>query len=192
MLSYWVTALWSRLYFAITFSSNQFFYSKMRRTCITQQLVLPTQFKMSSQSRYQPIYFCCSARMSVDLDSTVTSMVLMSTPLSSDMDPDAKREWRRAKVTREILDTERTYQNHLELVATVSYLFFVVFNARKRSCGRLMFLHLSVILFTGGGGSVQLSLSGRPPAYGKEQSVRILLECILDMSPFCMATDTRF
>ena len=64
--------------------------------------------------------------MSVDLDSTVTSMVLMSTPLSPDMDPDAKREWRRAKVTREILDTERTYQNHLELVATVSYLFILM------------------------------------------------------------------
>ena len=76
------------------------------------------------QRRYQPLYFCCSAKMSVDLDSTVTSMVLMSTPLSPDMDPDAKREWRRAKVTREILDTERTYQNHLELVATVSYLSF--------------------------------------------------------------------
>ena len=29
-----------------------------------------------------------------------------------------------------------------------------IFTARKRSCGKVMFLHLSVILFTGGGACV--------------------------------------
>ena len=43
-----------------------------------------------------------------------------------------------------------------------------------------MFLHLSVILFTlgGGGVSVQVSCQG-DPLYSNEQTVRILLECIL-------------
>ena len=62
--------------------------------------------------------------------------------------------------------------------------------------GKVMFLHLSVILFTGGGSRwVYLgggegglcpggSLSGEglcqeDPPYGKERAVRILLECIL-------------
>ena len=85
--------------------------------------------------------------------------------------------------------------------------FNTVITARKRSCRKIMFLHLSATLFTGegslssggvgvgsvqprglcpaGGVSVQQgglclggSLSGRPP-YGKERAVRILLECVL-------------
>ena len=35
--------------------------------------------------------------------------------------------------------------------------------ARKRSCGKVMFLHLSVILLTGGGGSVYLWVWGGLP-----------------------------
>ena len=74
------------------------------------------------------------------------------------------------------------------------------FTARKRNCGEVMFLHLSVILFTERGlrpwglclgrVSVQgrsLSREGLCPGrvchgdlpYGKERAVRILLECIL-------------
>ena len=60
-----------------------------------------------------------------------------------------------------------------------------IITARKRSCGKVLFLHLCVILLTGGslsmgsGVSVQGgSLSGRPP-YGTEWAIRILLECIL-------------
>ena len=61
----------------------------------------------------------------------------------------------------------------------------------ERSWGKVMFLHVSVILFTAGGVSVQegslssgWSLSGGslsrrpPPPYGNAQAVRILLECI--------------
>ena len=69
-----------------------------------------------------------------------------------------------------------------------------IFIARKRSFGKVMFLHLSVILFTGGGVSVQGFFSrwvfaqggffvqgGLPPSpqYGGRASGRILLECIL-------------
>ena len=31
---------------------------------------------------------------------------------NTDKDPDAKREWKCAKITREILDTEKAYQHH--------------------------------------------------------------------------------
>ena len=82
----------------------------------------------------------------------------------------------------------------------------LIFTARKRSCGKVMFLHLSVILFRGGGALSSGSLSGgvsvqvsrgrvsvpgvsvqggslprRPPTplYGNEWAVCILLECIL-------------
>ena len=68
---------------------------------------------------------------------------------------------------------------------------YPIFTARKRSCGKVMFLHLCVILFTGESlsrGSLSRvsvwglckggSLSGRPP-YGTEWAVPILLECIL-------------
>ena len=59
----------------------------------------------------------------------------------------------------------------------------------QRSCVKVMFLHLSVILLTGVGGlypglclggslSGGGALSGRPP-YGHMRAVRILLECIL-------------
>ena len=43
-----------------------------------------------------------------------------------------------------------------------------------RSCGKVMLLHPSVILFTGGGASVR-----EIPPYGNERAVRILLQCIL-------------
>ena len=51
------------------------------------------------------------------------------------------------------------------------------FTVRKRSCGKVMFLHLSEILFAGGlcpGG-----VSRGDSLYGNERVVRILLECIL-------------
>ena len=59
--------------------------------------------------------------------------------------------------------------------------------ARKRSCGKVMFLHLSVSHSVHRGG---ISLTetpspdidpprDTPPLYGKERVVRILLECIL-------------
>ena len=54
-------------------------------------------------------------------ESLATSVVLTSNPLSPDMDPDAKREWKCAKITREILDTEKTYQHHLSLIARVGF-----------------------------------------------------------------------
>ena len=81
--------------------------------------------------------------------------------------------------------------------AEISQSSAIVITARKRSCGKVMFLHLSVILFTGGGvsvwgvsiqGSLWLqggvsdcrgSLLGRYLPYSKERAVRILLECIL-------------
>ena len=63
---------------------------------------------------------------------------------------------------------------------------FTCITAHRRSCGKVMFLHLSVILFmeegglcAGGGVSVQGGLCQGDPPYGKEQAVRILLECIL-------------
>ena len=71
-----------------------------------------------------------------------------------------------------------------------------VSTSRKRSCGKVMFLHLSVILFTGGEGVSVCSvwchfLSDRDPPpgqrppwtetplYCKERAVLILLYCIL-------------
>ena len=68
---------------------------------------------------------------------------------------------------------------------------FTCITAHRRSCGKVMFLHLSVILFMEEGGlcpgglcarggvSVQGGLCQGDPPYGKEQAVRILLECIL-------------
>ena len=38
-----------------------------------------------------------------------------------------------------------------------------IFTVRKRSCGKAMFLHLSVILFTGGSAFPQCHGAGRPP-----------------------------
>ena len=78
---------------------------------------------------------------------------------------------------------------------------YVLVTARKRSCGKVMFSHLSAILFTGrslsrvglckGEGSLSRgslprggSLSGSPP-YGNQREVRILLECILVFILFC-------
>ena len=54
----------------------------------------------------------------------------------------------------------------------------MTFTARKKSCGKAMFLHLSVILFTLGGGLCPDLCQG-DPLYSNEQTVRILLECIL-------------
>ena len=59
-------------------------------------------------------------------------------------------------------------------------------SARSESCGKVMFLHLSVILFTGGGVSLQdggLCQWDRPP-YGNVRAVRFLLECILVSDAF--------
>ena len=49
----------------------------------------------------------------------------------------------------------------------------------QRSCGKVMFLHLPVILFTGGGGrSLSRGVSVRETQYSYLRAVRILLECI--------------
>ena len=54
-----------------------------------------------------------------------------------------------------------------------------IITARKRSCGKVMFLHLRVILFTGGVSVREIHPPGqRLPPYGNERAVRILLECI--------------
>ena len=79
---------------------------------------------------------------------------------------------------------------YLMLVAEIYY-------RPQGSCGKVMFLHLPVILFIGGGFSVQGfsvqggsmprgSLSGRSPLspYGYVRAVRILLECSLNLSFF--------
>ena len=70
----------------------------------------------------------------------------------------------------------------------------LIYYRPQQSCGKVMFLHLSVILFTGGSLSRGVSvwwtlcpgglcpggsLSGRPLLYGYVRAVRILLECIL-------------
>ena len=74
----------------------------------------------------------------------------------------------------------------------VSFLLFPFYRL-LRSWGKVMFLHVSVILFTGGsrflcrgglrptGGvvSVRGGLCHGDPSYGNERAVRILLECIL-------------
>ena len=62
----------------------------------------------------------------------------------------------------------------------------------QRSCGKVMFLHLSVILFT------EVGVSGRqppvkhtaPPRKPLQWTVRILLECILVIKPnsLCLGT----
>ena len=78
----------------------------------------------------------------------------------------------------------------------------------QRSCGKVMFLHLCVIVFTGGlcpGGSLSGgslwgfsvqgglclwgSLSGRPLLYGNVRAVRILLECILVINSNLIKTE---
>ena len=40
---------------------------------------------------------------------------------------------------------------------------YLVITARKRSCGKVLFLHLSVILFTGGGVMMSLLRQHTPP-----------------------------
>ena len=61
-----------------------------------------------------------------------------------------------------------------------------IFTAPQWSCGKVMFLHLSVILFTVGGVDREPPLDrehphplDRDPPYGNERAVRILLEWIL-------------
>ena len=67
-----------------------------------------------------------------------------------------------------------------------------VITARKRSCVKVMFLHLSVILFGGGGachevtscyGTPKYGTSRTAPPYG-QQVVRILLGCFLGSALF--------
>ena len=63
-----------------------------------------------------------------------------------------------------------------------------IITAHKRSCGKVMFLHLPVILFTGGEGCHDVtSCYGthlgrhfpRPPPPVNKRAVRILMECFL-------------
>ena len=68
-----------------------------------------------------------------------------------------------------------------------SALISLNFYRPQRSCGKVMFLHLSVFLFTGGGGSLSRrgslsrgdSVRETPPRYSNMRAVRILLECII-------------
>ena len=64
----------------------------------------------------------------------------------------------------------------------------------QRSWGKVMFLHVSVILFTGGGRGVSVSVPGGlchgDPPYGNEWTVRILLECILVTKVFHVQSKT--
>ena len=65
--------------------------------------------------------------------------------------------------------------------------FLTVITTLKHSCGKVMFLHLSVILFRGGGVMMSLPVMAPPMAYPRtappsphgQQAVRILLECFL-------------
>ena len=54
-----------------------------------------------------------------------------------------------------------------------------IFTVRNSNCGKVMFLHLSVILFTGGGRAWQ---ERRP----LQRTVCILLECILVVAVFSL------
>ena len=60
----------------------------------------------------------------------------------------------------------------------------VSFYRPQRSCGKVMFLHLSVILFTGAGVSVQggLCQGDPPPPYGYVRVLRILVEWAMFLS----------
>ena len=67
-------------------------------------------------------------------------------------------------------------------------LMFVIYYRPQRSCGKVMFLHLSVTLFTGGSATHppdQCMLGYTPPLLSacwdtvNKRAVRILLECIL-------------
>ena len=61
---------------------------------------------------------------------------------------------------------------------TVFFLLSFYFYRPQRSCGKVMLLHLSVILF--GGWSLSRGVSVREtPQYSYVRAVRILLECIL-------------
>ena len=60
----------------------------------------------------------------------------------------------------------------------------IIFTARKRSCGKVMFLQLSVILFMGGSASVHAGIPHPPAQYmlgdmPNKWVVRIVLECNL-------------
>ena len=69
----------------------------------------------------------------------------------------------------------------------------VDFYRPQRTCGKVMFLHLCVILFTGGSLSRGVSVKGErvsvreTPLYGNVRAVRILLECILVTRGFTRA-----
>ena len=80
-------------------------------------------------------------------------------------------------------------ENFLDVWNLFFDLFLLFFHLYRpqRSCGKVMFLHLSVILFTEGGVSVPggclsrgVSQRGLPrPPYNSVRAVHILLECIL-------------
>ena len=59
-------------------------------------------------------------------------------PLEEADEAVAKRERRRQKIIKEMLDTERTYQNHLELIIQVNYniLLSYIFGAGGGGGGR--------------------------------------------------------
>ena len=102
-------------------------------------------------------------------------------------------------VVSEILCNQKSYCAMLKTIL-IFKLFGSGINNRyfitpcKRSCGKVMFLHLSVIMFTGGWGSLSKggSLSGGvlclgglcqgDPPYDKERVVLILPECFLVFS----------
>ena len=90
----------------------------------------------------------------------------------------------------------------LRMISTKTYPIYddftnsteLVFTARKRGCRKVMFLHLSVILFWGGGVhtprqttfSPLANTPPPPPRRPLHRTVRILLECILVRIFVCM------
>ena len=74
--------------------------------------------------------------------------------------------------------------------------YIPIFTARKRSCLKIMFLHLSVILFTGGGCTSPRQTphqADSPPRWALKWAVRIRLECIVVLSviPICPIEKNR-
>ena len=67
------------------------------------------------------------------------------------------------------------------LVESTRAIFKTITLFKSMSCGKVMFLHVSVILFNGGSALTQCHGTGRPPARDTVnwRAVRILIECIL-------------
>ena len=100
----------------------------------------------------------------------------------------------RYRFTQEVLNTER-YLSRNSILRPIS--ITTHFYRPQRSWGKVMFLHVSVILFTGGG--LPQGILGYPPPEqtpplreqcmlgdtGNKRAVRILLECILVSTYFC-------